>query len=433
MRNLGSHNPQEPFLATPRRRFLSLAIGWLGFGRSASWGREVAADASTVRAHALGLLYGSVLGDALGGPIEFLDADTTTGLCGARRWPDDRRLTPDIRGTLASTIPLLDYARLRPDPAPYGPWRRSARPGTITDDTRHKIVLLRALRRSLEAHRSLTAEDIALGFLEFRPEGMDAASIETLVEEGLREYRLAARWILGERDRSVARPVERLWGGVDNCSGQMMFPPLAIAWAGMPVRAYEQTFALDFIDTPMAKDITAAIVAGLSAVVGTESLDLSPEQRWRLLLDTMRRTDPYGFGQVPFAGRQLDRWMDAAERFARASDGRPKRLYHLLETEGQPTYWWDAHFTLLVPLSMLHLTNFDPLAALHLTLDFGHDTDSYAQLLGAWIGAVHGVDLFPDRWKRAVDAGLQRDYSERIEEWVHRLEQVRDHAAASDR
>ena len=284
MRNLGSHNPQEPFLATPRRRFLSLAIGWLGFGRSASWGREVAADASTVRAHALGLLYGSVLGDALGGPIEFLDADTTTGLCGARRWPDDRRLTPDIRGTLASTIPLLDYARLRPDPAPYGPWRRSARPGTITDDTRHKIVLLRALRRSLEAHRSLTAEDIALGFLEFRPEGMDAASIETLVEEGLREYRLAARWILGERDRSVARPVERLWGGVDNCSGQMMFPPLAIAWAGMPVRAYEQTFALDFIDTPMAKDITAAIVAGLSAVVGTESLDLSPEQRWRLLL-----------------------------------------------------------------------------------------------------------------------------------------------------
>ncbi len=43
--------------------------------------------------------------------------------------------------------PAADPARgYRLEPAPYGPWPARAPAGTVTDDTRHKIVLMRALR-----------------------------------------------------------------------------------------------------------------------------------------------------------------------------------------------------------------------------------------------------------------------------------------------
>ncbi|RMF41569.1 MAG: hypothetical protein D6753_09365 [Planctomycetota bacterium] len=425
-----------PSVATKatRRRFLAWAAG----GSLAVVARALQAagpetNTAEFRAHALGMLYGSAIGDALGGPIEFLESDAPTGLCAARRWPEQRRLTPEICQALASTIPLLEYASLRPEAAPYGPWREHAPPGTITDDTRHKIILLSAVQRAVQAERPLAVDDIARSFLDFHLADDLSADLATLVEEGLREYRLASRWVLGERNLALARPVERLWAGVDNCSGQMMFLPLAIPWAGSPDDTYAQVFALDFIDTPLAKDITAAIVAGIAASLSASGLQRSPPGRWELLLQVMRETDPYGFRDVPFAGRQLDRWMDTAERLAREAEGCPKRLYHLLETAGRPTYWWDAHFTLLVPLSMLHLTQFNPLAALHLTLDFGHDTDSYAQLLGAWIGAVHGVDLFPAEWRAAVDRGLERDFAQRIEKWLDLLVQLPAGQASDDR
>ena len=43
-------------------------------------------------------------------------------------------------------------------------------------------------------------------------------------------------------------PVERLWAGISNCSGQMALPPIAAIFPGSPERAYRETFAVDFID-----------------------------------------------------------------------------------------------------------------------------------------------------------------------------------------
>ena len=75
----------------------------------------------------------------------------------------------------------------------------------------------------------------------------------------------------------------------------------------------------------------------------------------------------------------------------------------------------------LVPLTMLKFCDFDALAAMHLTLDFGHDTDSYAQLLGAMAGAVHGMGLFPDSMTSAVQSRLMVDYGETVEDWVQTI------------
>jgi len=371
------------------------------------------------------LLLGGLIGDALGGPIEFSDESRLSQwLTDARSWGDDASLTTALLEELAETVPLLGYEQLRPDTAPYGPWRERAPAGTLTDDSRHKIVLMRAVRVAHQEKRSVNKNDLAQQFLDFVPlAGQEnSAEILALNEEGFREYRYAARWLLGERDLSKARPVERIWAGVDNCSGQMMLPPLAARYAGQPEAAYKAAYELDFIDAPLARDIAAALVAGLAAALAPELNDKTTEVRWKTLLSAMRDTDPFGYADVPFAGRQLHKWMDKAKELADRANKRPKELYRLLETEGDPVFWWDAHFTLLVPLSMLHLCEFNPLAAMHLTLDFGHDTDSYAQVLGCMIGAVHGVQVFPQKMRDAVTTSLQADFEEDIEQWLKLLE-----------
>jgi ADP-ribosylglycohydrolase len=385
--------------------------------------RHVAAENRSDGAsdRALGMLYGSLIGDALGGPIEFLPHErVATIMPAARSWADDRQLTGDDLEQLAASLSMLSYAELRPDPAPYGPWIRQAAAGTITDDSRHKIVLIRAIRSMLSAHQQyLTQEELARAYIAFSPHENRPADREMaeLVEEGLREYRLASRWVLGERDLNTALPLERLWSGVANCSGQMTMPPLAAVFPGQPERAYLETFRLDFIDAPIARDIAAALNAGLAAVLDPACDGMSTDQRWSLLMETIRKTDPYRYSQVPFAGRQLDRWLDLSDSIVRRSQGRPKVAYQLLESEGKPVYYWDAHFTLLVPLTLLSLCEFRPLAAMHLTLDFGHDTDSYAQVLGAMAGAVHGMDIWSKPMVDAVQSRLKADFGESVDQW----------------
>lgn len=366
----------------------------------------------------LGLLLGGLVGDALGGPIEFSDkADSLDQLCHARSWGEQQLNDARLR-KLADTLPLFGYEGLRDATAPYGPWLPSAPAGTLTDDSRHKMVLLRAIR-SLDSGQSLTRQHIAQQLLDFqaRPKAGDSNEIRELNEVGFREYRYAARWLLGQRDLKTARPVERLWGGVNNCSGQMMFPPLAVAYAGRPVDAYRAAFELDFIDAPSARDMLAALVAGLAEVLDESYDECGPAEKYQVIVDTMESTDPYEFRKIPFAGRQLSKWLKKARQFAEQADGRPRKLFQLLEEDGLPVYWWDAHFTLLVPLSIFRLSRFDPLAAMHLTLDFGHDTDSYAQVLGCIVGAMFGPDVFPKAIQQAVTQSLKTEYEEDIGDW----------------
>ena len=370
-----------------------------------------------------GMLVGGLIGDALGGPVEFADADRVKEILpNARRWDEGRRIDEATLGKLASTLPLFSYEKLRPDTAPYGPWVEKAPAGTLTDDSRHKIALMRTIVARKDASR-ITVEDLARQYVSFTPiAGREpTGKLKSLCDEGFDEYRMAARWILGERDESKALPVERLWGGIANCSGQMMMPPLAAAYLGEPEAAYRASFELNFVDSPMARDFCAAMIAGLAKVLDPEFDQAPLKKRWDVLLETIRNTDPFRINKVPFAGRPLHRWLNLAKDLAKRADGRPSKLYRLLENDGKPVYWWDAHFTLLVPLAMLYFCDFNVLSALHLTLDFGHDTDSYAQVLGVLGGAVCGASVFPGEMREAVARTLKSDYDESIDSWIDAL------------
>jgi ADP-ribosylglycohydrolase len=91
---------------------------------------------------------------------------------------------------------------------------------------------------------------------------------------------------------------------------------------------------------------------------------------------------------------------------------------------------------LVVVFGCLALAEYDPLTSLQLSMEWGHDTDSYAQLLGAFIGALHGPELFRSEWRDAVAARLRADHQVDLEgdcRLLARLNQVsRERAVVRD-
>ena len=386
------------------------------------------ASASTLR-RVRGMLWGSLIGDAAGGPVEFKSPSDVRGwLPSTRDWQNDRRLNAEELDRLAAGFRLLPYKELRPQPAPYAHWLRDAAPGTVTDDTRHKFFLVAALRRAKsQAGLPIGTSELAAEYLRYEQSEVLTAhpGYAALCEEWLREYNQAARWMTGDRNAETAAPPERLWGGVPTNAGQMALLPLAAAFAGQPIDAYRAAFSLAYIDNGTAKDLNSAVVAGLAAAIGRPG-DESPRDTWQIMRQAMLTTDPYRYGGIPWVERPLARWLAFAEEAASRAEGSPKKLFSILEDEGKPRFHWDAHFVVASSWAILALANFNPLAAMQLSLDFGHDTDSAAQLVGAFAGAVHGEELFPAAMREQVGERLVADYAESVEEWAQLLASLQD-------
>ena len=379
-----------------------------------------------------GLLLGSWIGDALGGPIEFQDPDHVAHLPKPpKHWRDAEVLDKAARRDAVTRLQLRSYRNLRPQPEPFGQWPVEAPPGTVTDDSRHKMILMAGLRgaQAQDAwpfdHRSL-----AQAYLDWPTSGpvRDQPELNALRKEWLAEWHLASRWCLGERDLARALPPERIWNGLPTCCGQMTLLPLAALFPGDPDRAYMAAYSLGLFDNGWGKDLNAAVVAGLAQALVLPA-DLPPATAWESILGAMRRTDPYRYGKIPWVTRSVDRWLDLALAAAREANGRPARLFARLEEEFRHTIKWEAQVPFVVTFAVLALSEFDPLAALQLSLEWGHDTDSYAQLVGAFIGARHGAALFPESLSAPVLERLRADYEIADEDWVRLLRELRRQSA----
>ncbi|MDZ4657331.1 MAG: ADP-ribosylglycohydrolase family protein [Bythopirellula sp.] len=374
---------------------------------------------------AKGLLIGTLLGDALGGPIEFQDPVKVQLLANPpKKWLANEVLDQAARDAAAQRIQLRTYRELRPTPEPYGQWSKNAAAGTVTDDSRHKMVLLEALRKADQANSwPMTDQDLARTYLAWSRKWDEEshADYREISEEWLQEYGFSARWLLGERDPSKALPLERMWVGLPTCCGQMGLLPLAIIYAGQPEAAYLAAYHLAFFDNSWGRDLNAALVAGLAQALVLDAEGKSPRDLWNSIIDGMRNTDPYRYSQVPWSQRPLERWLKFGLDTAKDAQHRPAQCFARLDEEFSNTTKWEAHVPFVVMFSALELCEYDPLAALQLSMEWGHDTDSYAQLLGAFIGALYGPQLFPTQQTTLVNERLQSDYGEQLEEWVELL------------
>lgn len=366
-----------------------------------------------------GLAFGSALGDAMGGPIEFQPREAVQGLADPPKvWRMGEKLDAAARAEAAGRLRLRPYHHLRPGTESYGQWNIESRPGTITDDTRHKLVLLHALHAAHGAGRwPMGVGDLARAYLDW-PSTAAVAGREgygDLAADWLEEWHFAARWVLGERDLARALPPSRMWQSLPTCCGQMTLLPLAALFAGQPEKAYLAAHHLGFFDNGFGKDLNAALIAGLAQALATPVAKGGSAAAFGGVLAAMRATDPLRFGKIRWSERAVDRWLNLALRFAEQARGEPARLFASLEAEFLQTTKWEAQVPFVVTFSCLALSEYDPLAALQLSMEWGHDTDSYAQLVGAFAGALHGVELFRAEWRGAVASRLQADHGVDLE------------------
>ena len=372
-----------------------------------------------------GLLAGSLIGDALGGPVEFQDASEVAKLANPpKRWTVGEKLSAAELAAARSRLCLRPYAPLRPEPGSYAHWTKDAAAGTVTDDSRHKMVLFHALRKARAADRwPISRRDLAQAYLDWERESVVSRRPEyqELSADWLDEWQKPARWILGERDTRKALPPERMWTGLPTCCGQMTSLPLAGLFPGKPEKAYLAAWALGFFDNGTGRDLNAALVAGLATALSLPpplTLSRTGGNSWRPVLAAMRETDPYQYGDVRYTVRPVEQWLRFSRQAVDGCENEPAKLFTILESKFASTIKWQAEVPFVVSLSLLMLCPDRPLAALQLSIEWGHDTDSYAALTGAFIGARYGAEIFPEKMRNIVSARLEADYEEDIDEWL---------------
>ncbi len=349
-----------------------------------------------------GMLIGSAIGDAAGGPVEFVHPPIRS------QWTTTSdKVTAEALEGLAELFSLTKYPKKA---EPFAQWEDYAAAGTITDDTRFKIIFFNTLKNY---PGELTQETFARSVLDFRNELPE--KYRDNYDEWIPEIEYATRWALGEREN--AYPVERIWGGIPTMEGQMPFLPVAALHPEDPAWCYRKTYELGYFDIGVAKDMNSALVAGLARA-------LQPDGSWENLEEAMRSVDPYGYNRTLYVNRELTKWLDMAHQFAERSGGNIASLFSILENELQCTYWWEAWVPIVVVFAVAEVADYHPLASMQIINEFGHDTDSYAQVMGAILGAIHGTDVFPEEMRNTVNHQMKEQFGQDVHTWMDLLQNL---------
>jgi ADP-ribosylglycohydrolase len=343
-----------------------------------------------------GMLIGSAIGDAAGGPVEFVHPPERS------YWSTtDKQITEKGIEELGKLFRLRDYPKAV---EPFAQWEAFGPAGTVTDDTRFKIILFNCLR---DNDGVLTVKKFAQSMLDFRNEIPE--KYKPHYDLWIPEMRYAINWILGDFENGY--PVERIWGGIPTMEGQMPFLPIAALNPDDPEWCYKKTYELGFFDIGTAKDINSALVAGLARA-------LQSDGSWHNTEKAMIETDPYHYNDVVYVRRELKKWLDLAHTLVDQSNGNIAKLFKLLEENLQTIYWWEAWVPLVVVFACAEIVKYDPMASMQLMMEFGHDTDSYAQVMGAFVGAIHGKEIFPEDMRNTVNLRMKKQFGQNVDDWM---------------
>jgi ADP-ribosylglycohydrolase len=351
-----------------------------------------------------GMLIGSAIGDAAGGPVEFVHPPlrsfwTTT----------NKSITQDGIEELGKLFRLRTY---RKEAEPFAQWEPYGPEGTVTDDTRFKMILFNTLKNY---DGELNKKNFAQSVLDFRIELPE--KYKDNFDEWIPEIAFATYWALGKRDN--AYPVERIWGGIPTMEGQMPFLPIAALNPDDPEWCYLKTYELGYFDIGIAKDINSALVAGLASA-------FPPDGSWQNFEETMRTVDPYKYNEVLYVNRQLTKWLNLSHDLVKRADSNIARLFILLEENLETVYWWESWVPVVVVLSCAEIVGYHPLASMQLMMEFGHDTDSYAQVMGAILGAIHGKDIWPGNIRQTVNDSMKEQFNQNVDDWMELIDTYKD-------
>jgi ADP-ribosylglycohydrolase len=397
---------------------------------SSSVKAQVSNDTTFIRNKIKGLITGTLLGDALGGPIEFQGHPEIQATPNPPKlWTDTTDLMDDAAiKAAAERVYFREYKHLLPFVQSYGCWTKNAAPGSITDDSRNKIVLVYMLRKALKNNEwPLTEKSMANAFLDWRktPAVKLHPGYDSLCKDWMGEMDKTINWVLGSRAIGKAYPPERMWNAYPTCYGQMTLPPIAAIYPGQPEKAYLAAYQLAYFDNGFAKDMNAALVAGLSVALTIDANKMSNEQIWTKIFEAIKTTDPYAYSKVPWCERAVNKWMYLVDDFIKQANSSPAKLFKLMDEQFKYDAKWEAQVPYVVIFSCLKICKYNPLAALQLSIEWGNDHDTYPQLLGAFVGAIYGPQIFKPDMNTTVAKRLNLDYDENIDEWVNTLMKIK--------
>lgn len=424
---MGKRINMKTFLVRQFTKGIILCISMLVAGAFSATAQNN--DTSFIRNKIKGLLTGTLLGDALGGPIEFQShPDIQATPNPPKLWTDTSDIIDDAAlKSAADRIYFREYKYLLPVAQSYGTWKANAAPGSVTDDSRNKMVLIYMLRKALQKNKwPLIEKNMAQAYLDWRntPTIKSTPGYDSLCKDWMIEMDKTINWIMGSREIGKAYPPERMWNALPTCWGQMTLPPLAAIYPGEPEKAYLAAYKLSYFDNGFAKDMNAALVAGLSVGLTLDPAKMTNEQMWTSVIEAIENTDPYEYSKVPWCDRSIKKWFYLSDLFVKEANGSPAKLFQRLDKEFMYTTKWEAQVPFVVIFSVLKICKYDPLAALELSIEWGNDHDTYPQLLGAFIGAIYGPEIFKEGMRTTVAKRLQLDYGESIDEWVNTLMKI---------
>ena len=96
-------------------------------------------------------------------------------------------------------------------------------------------------------------------------------------------------------------------------------------------------------------------------------------------------------------------------------------MFLILEAESQTTHSREAWVPIVVVVAVAEIADYHPLASMQIIMEFGHDTDSYAQVMGAILGAIHGKTVFPESMRKTVNEQMKLQFGQDVNDWMSLL------------
>ena len=128
----------------------------------------------------------------------------------------------------------------------------------------------------------------------------------------------------------------------------------------------------------------------------------------------------------------LGRMKRSLKRVWREGHQSPKLTFTLLENEmlkykddQNIITWWEPWIPTMVALTALYLANWQPYPSAKLVLAFGHDTDTYLQVLGGIVGALWGEAIFVKTDRLLIKKAFYQETGSRFSDFVKALTQKR--------
>ena len=354
----------------------------------------------------LGCMVGNTIGDAFGGVVEFGSAERVEKITG-KLWVDE----------------FLPYQKDH-GAHPLGVWEVGPPRGTGTDDTRNNQIFVECVIRNSGL---INSQFLAIEYIDrYRDREKFYPGHAELAQRHFRGFYNSSCAYLGMSETPSAKPpwVALAKGnGFPNLTGLISLGLAGLFYCNEPEEAYRKTFELDFMDIGYARDATAMMAAMISAALGGNISG-------REMVEIGLQTDPFGYGRGRLMANRVREFLQIAD--AADSD---QALVDALSPKVEHLHPYDAIDVLGVPMAALYYSDGDPIRTIVMAVNDRdldedgklkrlRDVDCTGGVAGALVGALCGIEAFPQDWVADTLEANKQVYGIDLEKNAQRFHEV---------